>query len=48
MMTGCYSQRIGFGQNQVLFLGEEVGLNPNELTIAKVLKQRGYATKIDW
>lgn len=30
----------------VLFPGHPVGLNPEEITIAKLLKQAGYATKI--
>ncbi len=47
MMTGCYPPRIGFGQfeNQgVLFPGQGVGLNPDERTIARQLKEAGYAT----
>lgn len=46
MLTGCYSQRIGFADYQVLHPGEAQGLNPNESTIAKQLKQVGYDTKI--
>ncbi len=46
MMTGCYSQRIGFANCQVLFPGQAEGLNPKESTIAKQLKQVGYKTKI--
>ena len=46
MMTGCYSQRIGFGKYQVLGPGSPRGLNQNESTIAKQLKQVGYNTKI--
>ncbi|OVE77760.1 Cerebroside-sulfatase [bacterium F16] len=46
MMTGCYSQRIGFGNCQVLFPGQAKGLNPQETTIAKQLKSAGYDTKI--
>ncbi len=50
MMTGCYPRRIGFGSFDndagVLFPGMATGLNPSETTIAKVLKQRGYATRI--
>lgn len=48
MMTGCYPPRIGFGsfeEHWVLFPGQPVGLNPNEITIAKLLKDKGYATK---
>ncbi len=46
MLTGCYSQRIGFADCQVLFPGQAQGLNPNEATIARQLKQAGYDTKI--
>jgi arylsulfatase A len=42
LMTGCYPLRIGipgnFGPTSI------TGLNPDELTIAEVLKQKGYAT----
>lgn len=47
MLTGCYPQRIGFGLFEgrgVLFPGQGVGLNPSEVTIARLLKDRGYAT----
>ena len=49
MMTGCYPPRIGFGSFEgaiVLFPGQAVGLNPKEITIAKLLQQAGYATKL--
>jgi len=49
MMTGCYPRRIGFGNFEgrwVLFPGQPVGLNPEEITVAKLLKRAGYATKI--
>lgn len=46
MMTGCYSQRIGFADCQVLFPGQAEGLNPKEVTIAGQLKKAGYNTKI--
>jgi len=49
MMTGCYPPRIGFGSFEgqgVLFPGQGVGLNPNEKTIASVLKEAGYATML--
>lgn len=46
MMTGCYSQRIGFADCQVLFPGQKEGLNPSEVTIARLLKQTGYDTKL--
>ena len=49
MMTGCYPPRIGFGSfdgKWVLFPGQAVGLSPEEITIAKLLQQSGYATKL--
>ncbi len=46
MLTGCYSQRIGFADYQVLFPGQAQGLNPKESTIARQLKLVGYDTKI--
>jgi arylsulfatase A len=52
LMTGCYPQRVdmehnalpGTGNNLVLFPGDPKGLNPNEITIAEMLKEKGYAT----
>lgn len=49
MLTGCYPSRIGFGSfdgRWVLFPGQGLGLNPEEITIARLLKDQGYATKI--
>ena len=50
MMTGCYPPRIGLGTNQddrvVLFPGDPVGLHPDEVTIARLLQDAGYATQI--
>jgi arylsulfatase A-like enzyme len=49
MLTGCYPNRIGFGMFEdipVLFPGQSIGLNPEENTIARLLKKQGYATKI--
>jgi arylsulfatase A len=47
MLTGCYPRRIGFdsfeGQH-VLFPGQGVGLNADEVTIAELLQGQGYAT----
>jgi len=49
LMTGCYPRRVNMHVNQrnlcVLFAGDPKGLNPNEVTIAEVLKAKGYATK---
>lgn len=50
MMTGCYPPRIGFGSfvdgGVVLFPGDGIGLNQDEVTIADLLKDSGYATKL--
>jgi arylsulfatase A-like enzyme len=49
MMTGCYPPRIGFGAFEgrlVLFPGHAVGLNPEEITVARLLSDSGYATKL--
>ncbi len=43
LMTGCYPKRV-LPTPHVLFPGAEVGLNPNEITLAEVLKEVGYAT----
>jgi arylsulfatase len=56
LMTGCYPPRVGMGEEppdptihrkhpqHVLFPGTMWGLNPNETTIAEMLKSAGYAT----
>ncbi len=44
LLTGCYPNRIGI--SGALFPYSEVGLNPNEITIAEMLKEKGYATAI--
>jgi len=49
MLTGCYPPRIGFGDFDgawVLFPGMGFGLDPQETTFARLLKQQGYATRI--
>lgn len=50
LLTGCYSQRVGMHTNprdgQVLRPLSPFGLNPQELTIAEVLKPQGYATAV--
>ncbi len=43
MMTGCYPKRV-LPIPGVLFPAAAVGLNPEETTVAEVLKQSGYAT----
>ncbi len=48
LITGCYAQRVGMHDNprdgQVLRPVSPYGLNPDEITIAEVLKDAGYAT----
>ncbi|MBI3681607.1 MAG: sulfatase [Acidobacteria bacterium] len=47
LMTGCYPRRVGldFGSwHAVLMPGDWHGLNPGEITVARLLKSRGYAT----
>jgi len=43
LMTGCYPRRIGLHQH-VLFPNSTKGMNPNEITLAEILKKQGYAT----
>jgi arylsulfatase A-like enzyme len=42
LMTGCIPTRVGIGGN--FGPHSKTGLNPDEMTIAEVLKQKGYAT----
>ena len=42
LLTGCYAPRVSMPW--VLGTGDNIGLNPDELTIPKVLKQAGYDT----
>jgi arylsulfatase A-like enzyme len=48
LMTGCYPRRIGMHEGSrgtfVLVPKDKRGLNPDEVTVAEVLKERGYAT----
>ena len=48
LMTGCYPRRVNMHVDEknlcVLFPAARKGLNPAELTIAEVLRKRGYAT----
>jgi len=43
LMTGCYADRVGM-DGRVVFPGDARGLNPQEITIADMLKAEGYAT----
>jgi arylsulfatase A len=42
LLTGCYPPRVGI--TKVLFPSDKIGLNPDEVTIADILKGQGYAT----
>jgi len=48
LMTGCYPRRVNMHQSEaglcVLFPVNQKGLNPDEVTMAEVLKGQGYAT----
>lgn len=47
LMTGCYPKRIDMATGSdfgVLLAGDSKGLNPDEVTIAEVLKGAGYKT----
>lgn len=44
LLTGCYPNRLGI--SGALGPGSPMGLNPNEDTIADLLKAKGYATAI--
>ncbi len=48
LMTGCYPRRVDMHKSArnewVLFPVAKKGLNPNEITIADLLKSQGYAT----
>tara|TARA_B100000686_G_C16806178_1_gene990717 strand:+ start:10476 stop:11828 length:1353 start_codon:yes stop_codon:yes gene_type:complete len=44
LLTGCYSNRIGI--SGALMPYSTIGLNENEITIAELLKEKGYSTSI--
>jgi arylsulfatase A len=49
LMTACYPKRVNLATGSdfgVLLAGDPKGLNPDEITIAEVLKTKGYATGI--
>ena len=43
LMTGSYAYRVGM-DGRVVFPGDKRGLNPQEITIADMLKKNGYNT----
>lgn len=49
LMTGCYPRRVSLHEDDkgewVLFPVSRKGLNPAEITVAKLLKTKGYATQ---
>lgn len=51
LLTGCYPKRIGMSYftnriNHVLLHGGSEGINPDEITIPEMLKEKGYVTKM--
>ena len=44
LLTGCYHRRVGFAG--ALGPGATHGINANEVTLAEICKQKGYATAI--
>ena len=49
LLTGCYPKRVGLERGSwhgVLMPGDEKGLHPDEITVAEVLRERGYKTAV--
>lgn len=44
LMTGCYPNRVGI--LGALGPGAKTGINPDETTVAELLKEKGYATAV--
>ncbi len=44
LLTGCYPNRLGI--HGALGPASPIGLNPDEMTLAELVKQKGYATAI--
>ncbi len=44
LLTGCYAERVSI--NGALMPNSKIGLNPDEETIADLLKKKGYSTAI--
>src|SRR6187399_3063406 len=42
LLTGCYPNRVGI--SGALGPGSKIGISDNEMTMAQVVKQKGYAT----
>lgn len=42
LMTGCYNARVSIPG--VLFPGSQIGLHSDEVTLAEIVKQKGYST----
>ena len=42
LMTGCYNARVSIPG--VLFPRDTIGLNSSEITLAEIVKEKGYAT----
>ena len=43
-LTGCHAQRVGIGK--VVYRKDRAGLNADEVTVAELLRDAGYATGI--
>ena len=43
LLTGCYPKRVSL-ERVVLWPDSTTGLNPDEITVAEILKERGYVT----
>ena len=52
LLTGTYAHRIGMdggnGNLVVTFPGDKRGLNPDEITLAEMLRENGYAHRLFW
>lgn len=49
LLTGCFPPRVGFSTfdgEWVLFPGQPIGLDPSEITLARVLQKCGYRTQL--
>ena len=49
LLTGCYPKRVGLDSGDrfaVLLPGDPIGLSSDEVTIASLLRDQGYATKM--